>query len=57
MEADARLEHRGVSRWSVYKAVKRGELRCVRIGDRLLFRIENLRSFIDAHLGTYVRRR
>lgn len=39
----------GVSRWTIYKAVKRGQLRSVRIGDRLLFTVDDLRAYVEAN--------
>lgn len=37
-----------VSEQTVRKMIKSGELKCVRIGDRQLVRIEDLRAFLEA---------
>ena len=35
------------SRWTVYRLVRRGELRALRVGDRLRFRLEELDAYLE----------
>jgi putative molybdopterin biosynthesis protein len=36
-----------VSRWTVYKLVRRGDLRALRVGERLRFRVEELDRYLE----------
>jgi excisionase family DNA binding protein len=55
-ESDARktvtvpeaAEQLGISAWSYYQAVKRGELPALRVGRRLLVPVAKLRALLDA---------
>lgn len=37
----------GVSQWTVYRLAKSGELPVVKIGDRTLFRPEDIEAFVE----------
>ena len=39
--------HLGVSRWTVYRLVNKGELRAVRVGERLRFRPADVDAYLD----------
>jgi putative molybdopterin biosynthesis protein len=40
-------EYLAISRWTVYKLVRRGDIRALRVGDRLRFRVEELDRYVE----------
>ena len=42
--------HLAVSKWTVYRLVREGELRGVRVGQRLRFREEDLVAYLERGL-------
>jgi excisionase family DNA binding protein len=39
--------HLGVSKWTVYRLVRSGELRAVRVGERLRFRPSDIDAYLE----------
>jgi excisionase family DNA binding protein len=43
---DGVAEYLATSRWNIYRLVSRGELRAVRVGERLRFREEDIAAYL-----------
>ena len=44
---DKLARHLGVSRWTVYRLVRRGDLRAVKVGERLRFRPADVDTYLE----------
>lgn len=47
LTAKEAAEYLGISYWFVTQLVKRKKLPCIRLGNRLLFRVETLQQYLD----------
>lgn len=44
----ALARHLGVSRWTIYRLVRRGEIRAVKVGERIRFRPEDVDAYLES---------